>query len=279
VHRRGSSHPWIRDTFPQKKGHLILHASEIGEAPNPPLVILHGLFGSGENWRSIARLLADQFHVIVLDLRNHGQSGHAAEMSYEQLATDVAQTLEAMEISSASVLGHSMGGKTAMHLALHHPALVQRLIVVDIAPRAYRPGHLHIIEGMSNLDLQQVRSRKEALQQLEKNIPDRRILLFLIKNLVQENAGHRWKVNLNGIRDNYALIIGGIESFDPYEGPVLFIRGSESDYVSDTDLETARAYFPDADFVTLEGGHWIHVDDPEGFVEAVRTFVSQTESV
>ncbi len=253
---------------------MILHSYLTGNPSHPPLIILHGLFGSGDNWRTVGKMLADAFYVVAFDLRNHGRSGHATEMRYEHLAGDVAQSMDDLDIDNASVIGHSMGGKTAMHLALLRPDLVDRLIVVDIAPRAHPPEHLQILKALCSLDVTAVGSRNEALRELKPDIPDERVRRFLIKNLVPANDhGYKWIFNLPAIRQNYPAIIGGIDSFDLFEKPALFIRGKESTYFSEADFETARAYFYDADMVTLRGGHWVHADDTDNFVREVKRFL------
>jgi esterase len=251
---------------------MVLHGYTEGNGPD--LVILHGLFGSGENWRSIARLLADDFRVTTLDLRNHGNSPRAAETSYPAMAADVLHTLDAMDIRRTHIMGHSMGGKTAMQFALTAPDRVDHLVVVDIAPRAYPSYHVRILEGLCALDLSTLRSRKEALERLSDAVPEARVRRFLVKNLEHDESGsYRWRINLPAIRAGYPRIAEGLDLFDLYESPALFIRGDRSPYVRDTDLETVRAFFPEAQFETLPGGHWIHADATERFVQTVRRFL------
>ncbi len=252
---------------------MVLHGYTEGNGPD--LVILHGLFGSGENWRSIARLLSDDFRVTALDLRNHGDSPRAAETSYPAMAADVLHTLDERQIMRTHLMGHSMGGKTAMQFALTVPDRVDHLVVVDIAPRAYPSSHMRILEGLCALDLPTLRSRKEALEHLSEAVPEARVRRFLVKNLERTDEGaYRWRINLPAIRAGYPRIAEGLDLSDLYEGPALFIRGDRSPYVRDTDLETVRAFFPEAQFETLPGGHWIHADSTDLFVKAVRRFLN-----
>lgn len=246
------------------------------QGEGPPLVLLHGLFGSNENLGSIARALAPDFTVHAMDLRNHGRSPHGPEMEYSVLAHDVLETLGAAGIERASILGHSLGGKTAMELALSRPRHVERLIVADIAPIEYEHRHDRELEALHALDLEQVSTRNDADRALAAAIPNPAIRQFLLKNLARTDNGFAWRMPLDTIYREYADIAAAPASPGPYEGPTLFIRGGNSDYITD-DSETAiRERFPNARIETIpDAAHWVHVDAPEAFLELVRGFLGE----
>lgn len=250
-----------------------LHAEAYGSGP--PLVILHGLFGSGENWRTLARRFAERYHVHTVDLPGHGASPPLRPLTYPAMAEAVRAFLDEAGLASVYLMGHSMGGKVAMELALSDPARVGRLVVVDIAPRRYPPSHTGLLAAMRGLDLGAVASRNDAGRALAGAIPDPVVRQFLLKNLVREaDAAYRWQLDLDGIHAGYDALSGSLESLDLYDGPTRFIRGARSDYVRDADLETIRAYFPQADIVTIpDAGHWVHADAPDAFAEVVEEFL------
>jgi len=239
-----------------------------------PLVILHGLFGSSDNWGGIAPKLADQFHIFTLDLRNHGQSPHSDEMSYPIMARDVVEFLDGLELERAAVLGHSMGGKVAMQLALDFPDRVERLVVADIAPRAYAPEYEAYFSAMLALDLKKFKSRLQMEEALAPAVPDLVIRRFLLKNLGHNPDGsYFWKINLPGIHKNYPHICDAIESMKSYGRPALFLSGGKSNYVSEADHAQILKLFPKAQFQTIpQAGHWMHADAPEEFVSCVAKF-------
>jgi len=251
-----------------------LHFRHAGDGP--PLVLLHGLFGSNENLGNVARELAGAFTVYGLDLRNHGRSPHGDRMDYATLAGDVADTLDANGLDSVSILGHSLGGKTAMELALSAPDRVERLIVADIAPVAYDRRHDEELEALHALDLAGIRSRGEADQALADDIPNPAIRQFLLKNLARGDNGYRWRIPLDTIYSEYADIAAAPPSPGPFEGTTLFIRGGNSDYVSDDDEPVIRKRFPNARIETIPGAnHWVHVDALDAFVRLVREFLEE----
>lgn len=241
-----------------------------------PLLILHGLFGSSDNWFSIAPKLAAQFHVFTLDQRNHGQSPHSGEMTYPLMARDVAEFLDAQKLESAMVLGHSMGGKVAMRMALDFPERVRKLIVADIAPRAYAPEYEEYFRGLLALDLNKFRSRQEMEEALAPSVPPLIIRRFLLKNLANKPDGlYRWKINLPGLHKNYPRICEAIISEKTFDEPALFLYGGKSDYVSDKDKPMIISLFPHAQFEVIpQAGHWMHADAPEEFVRSVVKFVT-----
>ena len=241
-------------------------------AAGPFVVILHGLLGSSANGRSIARKLGQTHRGYSLDLRNHGASPHVDTMSYPAMADDVRAFLDDHDIDAATVIGHSMGGKTAMCLALDAPARVRRLVVVDIAPTVSRHDHGPTLAAMASLDLQRVARRADAETMLEASIPDAAMRMFVLQNLASSGAGFAWRINLAGIADSMpALLDFPVDpAAQPYPGPARFLRGADSDYVRPADETPIRVLFPRAEIVTIEGaGHWVHAEQPARFLEAL----------
>jgi esterase len=241
-----------------------------------PLVILHGLFGSSDNWAAIAPKLAGQFHIFALDLRNHGQSPHSDELTYPMMARDVVEFLDGQGLERVAVLGHSMGGKTTMQLALDFPERVKRLIVADIAPRAYALEYEAYFRGMLALDLKKFKSRLQMEEVLAPAVPNLVIRRFLLKNLGHNPDGsYFWKINLVGIHKNYPHICEAISSGKSYDKPALFLSGGKSNYVSEADRPSILKLFPNARFEIIpQAGHWMHADAPEEFVAKVSQFLS-----
>ena len=252
-----------------------LHFEASGEGP--PLVILHGLFGSLDNWRPVSRKLSERFRVLAVDQRNHGRSAHSFEMDYPIMAGDLVELLDQQGLSRAFVLGHSMGGKVAMCLALLHPELVKSLIVVDIAPGSAPPRHRRIIAGMRALDLSAFESRQQMEAALAPAVPDSTTRQFLLKNISRTPSdGFRWKIGLEEIDRNYSRLLEGVASVEPFRGPTLFLRGDSSDYLTPADLEPIHSLFPLARLETVvRSGHLVHVENPNAFLAAVKDFLEQ----
>ena len=255
---------------------MILNAAESGQGP--PLALLHGLFGRSQNLATLARKLSASFRVLSLDLRNHGASPHAPGMSYRDMAEDVHETLTAHDALPAAILGHSMGGKVAMMLALTRPQTVSRLVVADIAPIAYRHANLSLVQAMLALPLPPGLSRSETDRTLASSIPDDAVRAFLLQNLVT-GTSPAWRIGL----ENIAAGMAEIEGFPPlaesarYTGPSLFIRGGRSTYVKDEAIPIISALFPAAHLETIPGaGHWLHADQPDAFGGAVQQFLRDT---
>ena len=252
-----------------------LYFKEYGEA-GTPLLILHGLLGAGGNWHTLSReAFSDAFHVYAVDLRNHGRSSHSDALDYPVMAGDVEELIERENLAPAHVLGHSMGGKVAMQLALDHPDLVDHLVVADIAPKDYPPHHETILEALRELDLSRYESRRDIDRTLAERISSRPVRQFLLKNLDYDGeGGYRWAMNLEAIYQNYGKISAGLEAEGSFSGPALFIRGEQSNYVADEDREHIKQSFPKARLTTLKGaGHWLHADQPAAFAETVMRFL------
>ncbi len=245
-----------------------------------PVIILHGLFGSAANWTSIARRLADRYRVIAANLRNHGGSPYATTMSYHDMAADVRALMDRLGLSQVTLIGHSLGGKVAMQLALETPERVSMLVVVDIAPVSYRHNYSSILRAMERLDLSQIRRRTDADAELRRSIADDGLRLFLLHNLVTTEGGFRWQVNLDAIgKEMAALVSFPSDTVDRYEGPTLFLSGEYSDYITPAHLHLIRRLFPHARVQTIAGSsHWLHVEQPETFLARVGGFLSSTDS-
>jgi esterase len=246
-----------------------------------PLVILHGLFGTLDNWQTIARQLSDEFTVYIVDLPNHGRSPHTkGEFDYSEMSDAVAEFLTKNWIHETRLIGHSMGGKLAMQLALQQPDLIKKLAVIDIAPKQYTGGHGNIFRALFALDLGTLTDRKEAEQFLTEHLPEEGAgtIQFLLKNLSRrsdtEGGGFEWKMNLNVLYANYPRILDKLEGDMPFRKPTLFIRGSESNYIKDSDFELISSLFPRSAIETIEGaGHWVHAEKPKELLEVLRKFM------
>lgn len=252
-----------------------LNYKMIGQGP--PLVILHGLFGTLDNWQTLAKQWAAEYTVILLDLRNHGRSPHVDAHDYPAMAHDVKEFLENNFVYETNLLGHSMGGKAAMQFAVDYPDSVNKLIVVDIAPKSYPGGHEVILEALSDLDLHTITERSEADDHLAKRISEPGIRQFLLKNLTrQKSGGFAWKMNLPVLIAHYQAILDNIEMAAPYDGEALFIRGARSNYITDGDIATLAAWFPAHQLVTVpDAGHWVHAEQPDVLRDVVWQFLHQ----
>lgn len=242
----------------------------------PPLLVLHGLFGSGRNWHGIARVLAPRFRVLTVDLRNHGDSPHDPRMDYPAMAADVLELMNRLDLLSATVLGHSMGGKAAMLLALEHPRRVQRLVAVDIAPVDYGHHFHDLVDAMQSLPGATLASRRQADACLAGRIPDAPLRQFLLQSLVPTDGGFRWRINLSAIDAHMQAIVGfpALPEDLHYPGPALFIRGARSDSLAAEHEAAVRRRFPGARIETLPGaGHWPHAECPEEFLGRLQPFL------
>jgi esterase len=254
----------------------MLHVIEAGHG-EPTLVLLHGLFGSARNFGLVQREFASRRRTIALDLRNHGASPHDATMRYADMAADVMRALDRMSALPAILLGHSMGGKVAMQAALTHAESVARLIVADIAPITYPPHYRDIANAMLAMPLVSGMTRAEADAALTQSVPDAAMRAFLLQNL-QVGKAPAWRIGLGEI----VAAFGEIEGWDApvdahYGGPTLFVAGATSKYIQPEHRPIIRSWFPSARFVTLKNaGHWLHADNPSGFIAVVEAFLTMT---
>ncbi|MEM1135298.1 MAG: alpha/beta fold hydrolase [Bacteroidota bacterium] len=240
-----------------------------------PLIILHGLFGSSDNWLSIAKTIAEHYKVYILDQRNHGQSHHTEIFDYEAMAEDLFAFIEKHDIEQPVILGHSMGGKAAMKFALKYPDRLRKLIVVDIAPKAYPVHHQKILAGLHSINLKEVRSRKDADEVLALHEPIKEVRQFLLKNLYRDSSGNfNWRINLPVISENIEHVGELIESSVPFTKPTLFVRGEHSTYIVENDFDAIKKLFPRAQIKTVyNAGHWIHAEQPAVFTKLLYEFI------
>ncbi|WP_213685755.1 alpha/beta fold hydrolase [Roseicyclus sp.] len=236
----------------------------------PPILIAHGLFGSARNWGVIARRLSEDRRVLTVDMRNHGDSPWADSHTYPDLAEDLAEVIAAHG-GQADVLGHSMGGKAAMALALTHPTLVRRLIVADIAPVAYGHTQMHLIDAMRAVDLSVIETRRDADLQLAQSVSTDGVRAFLLQSL--DVKGRCWRLNLDALERFMPAILGWPRLGDTFPGPTLFLSGALSDYVQPEHRPTIKSLFPNARFAKIPGaGHWLHADRPREFEATIAAY-------
>ncbi len=248
-----------------------------------PLILLHGLFGSMENLAGVSQRLQDHFQIHGLDQRNHGRSPHTDTMDYPAMADDVIGYMDEQGLAQACLLGHSMGGKVAMQVALRAPERVERLVVADIAPVAYQPRHDAILEGLSQLDLTRITSRQQADEALAAYVPTAAIRSFLLKNLQRipepERSGDavfRWRLNLPVIQQCYNRLAAAPEATQPYPGPVLFLKGEDSAYIQAKHRDEVARLFPNARLKVITGtDHWLHAEKPDTFAALCRQFLAE----
>ena len=243
-----------------------------------PLLILHGLFGNLDNWQTIARKWAETYRVILVDLRNHGRSPHADEMTYPLMARDVADFLAAQGVDRCHLLGHSMGGKVAMETALTFSTLVEKLVVVDMAPRQYGRGHDDVFAALHALDPATLDDRRDADDRMRPYMEDAAVRQFLLKNLARDGEeGFRWRMNLEVLHRDYENLVAPVGTLgQDFPGQALFVRGGKSDYVRDEDWDGIVKYFPLAELATVAGaGHWVHAEQPRELFTLVRDFLAK----
>ena len=255
----------------------------VGDENGKALVILHGLFGSGSNWRGLSKILSKNFNVITIDLRNHGQSDHSKEWDYEVMASDVIETIDCLELSCFCLLGHSMGGKVAMQLA----SMVQekqcrssfeilKLIILDIAPKNYDRHHDDILEGLNSVDCDSIGSRGEAEKVLMDHIKGRALVSFLLKSLRPQNGRYLWQFNLPVITSLYENILSEPEIVGVLKLPTLFLKGSLSDYILNEDEVFIKRAFSNVSIKEVsDAGHWLHAEQPEIVLSSINEFCEE----
>lgn len=250
--------------------------SRILGANGKPLVVMHGLFGMSDNWQTHGKSWADAgFQVHLLDMRNHGQSPHSPEHTYQAMADDVLEYFDDQKIENAIVIGHSMGGKVAMLFASQHPARTDKLVVVDIAPKGYPVHHDEIIAGLRALDFGVLKSRGEADKVLGQHLSIPAIRQFLLKSLYWKTKEElAFRFNLDAVEANIDMVGAPLATLAFYDQPTLFVRGALSNYIKDGDEQLIHRHFPQAKLVTIpNAGHWVHAEQAAAFYKAIGTFL------
>ena len=248
-----------------------LHYRELGAGK--PLVILHGLFGFSDNWQTHAKKFAEYFRVILVDLRNHGHSPWSEDFSYRLMSEDLEELAKDLNLNKFILLGHSMGGKVAMHYAQSHASRLEKLIIVDIGIKKYPMHHEHILAGMHALDLEKLQSRSESEVILRRHIDSEGVIQFLLKNLYWKEKGQlAWRMNLPVLERQMEEILAAVPDVE-VRTTTLFIRGEMSNYILDDDWNDIENLFPDSDLCTIQNaGHWVHAEQPQVFIDAVLSF-------
>jgi esterase len=252
-----------------------LYFRQMGEGS--PIIILHGLFGSSDNWLSIAKVLAENNTIYLPDQRNHGQSEGNETFDYPSMAADLKEFIETHNIENPVIIGHSMGGKVSMSFATQHPEMLKKLIVVDIAPKQYPIHHDTILEGLMSIDIDNLGSRSEADKQLAQYVEEVGVRQFLLKNLYRtEDGKYAWRINLPVINRDIANVVAGLSEDLVFNKPTLFIRGRNSNYIRDMDFDRIKKQFPTADIITIENaGHWVHAEQPQEFIGHIQDFLQR----
>ena len=240
-----------------------------------PLIILHGLFGSSDNWQTLGKQIAEDFSVYLVDQRNHGRSPHSDEFNYDLLAEDLNEFMEEHEIPQATLIGHSMGGKTVMRFAQLFPAKVKKIVVADMGVKSYSPHHHEVLRAFHAIDPDTLDARSEAEERIKAIIPEFGVRQFLLKNLYRKKeGGYGLRVNYRVMESEMDRILEALPS-DSSEVEALFIRGVKSNYIPDSDFDQIRSIFPKAEFADLQAGHWLHAEKPDEFYEEVKKFVTK----
>jgi pimeloyl-ACP methyl ester carboxylesterase len=243
-----------------------------------PIIILHGIFGSSDNWLTIGKVLADSYQVYMVDQRNHGQSPRSDEFNYDVMAADLKEFIDDHQLQNVMLIGHSMGGKTVMQFAMNYPESFSKMIVVDIAPKFYPVHHNMILQGLASIDLKNLKSRTEANELMKRFEESEGVRQFLLKNLwrnPEKNNEFDWRINVPVITKNIDIVGHELANEKAINKPVLFIRGSESHYIQPEDERKIWDLFPNYEIITIEGaGHWVQADKSEEFINVVRTALS-----
>ncbi|MDQ0477525.1 alpha/beta fold hydrolase [Chryseobacterium sp. MDT2-18] len=256
----------------------ILHSKIYGEdQPGIPLLVFHGLFGMLDNWGSFGKEMSEFFPVHLIDLRNHGKSFHSLEMTHDDLAHDILHYMEFHKLEKVNLLGHSLGGKAVMQFAIKYPVKVQKLIVVDISPKAYPPHHQGIIKALESIDFDKVTSRQEVEEVLYQYIPEKSVIQFLAKNLYwTDDKKLNWRFNLKTLSEKYTEFVSNAIKFGVFAGETLFVSGEKSNYILPQDEFQIKQQFPNASIVTVKNaGHWVQAENPTDFNELVKDFLSE----
>ncbi len=250
-----------------------LYSHQLGKGD--PLIILHGLFGMSDNWLTIGKQLSKLYHCYILDMRNHGRSPKSEDLNYDDMVEDVYEFLTDFGLRTVSFIGHSMGGMVAMKFALEYSHRVDKMVIVDIAPKSYPALHQNILNGLKAIPIDQINSRQEADRILAEYVTSGKTRQFLLKNLYrQRDNSYAWRVNLDAIYNHVSDIGHGIPTDQAFEKPTLFIRGEKSDYILKEDKSQILSIFPKATIIDIkDASHWVHAEKPEEFLEAVKTYL------
>ena len=251
---------------------MLLHYKELGEGK--PLVILHGLFGTSDNWQTHAKKLGEYYRVILVDQRNHGHSPWSEDFTYEYLADDLERLIVHLGIDQFTLIGHSMGGKTAMYYSQKYPTRLEKMVIVDIGIKQYPMHHNEIIKGIKSLDLTTISSRSAAEQAMIPFVDSYGVRQFLLKNLYWVEKGKlAWRMNVDVLEREMEEILAPIPNIEVWT-PTLFLRGAMSNYILDEDWDAIEEIFPDATLETIDNaGHWVHSEQPDEFIEKVLGFI------
>ena len=239
-----------------------------------PLVILHGLFGFSDNWQSHAKYLASYYRVILFDLRNHGRSPWSSEHTYESMAKDVVESLDALGLDKCNFIGHSMGGKVLMHLALENSNYIDKMIVVDMGIKSYPMHHQDVVRAIQSVDIENVSARSQVHEMLKPMLQNEGLIQFLLKNLYWKEKGVlAWRMNTQVLIDRMTEVLSSLPEGEVFND-TLFIRGAQSNYILDEDIAAIENQFQNCNVVTIENaGHWVHAESPEVFIQSVLSFL------
>ena len=243
-----------------------------------PLVLLHGFLGSSDNWRAMRKRFVVKYKVFSVDQRNHGNSPHSSMMNYIVMTEDLREFLSEQGLSNVCLLGHSMGGKVAMQFATESPEWIDKLVIVDISPKAYPPSHQLLLDAMQNLELRRLKTYGEVEAALAQSISDASLRKFVVTNLARNSNGDLyWRIGLDSLAANYDQLIKPPAISNSFDKPTCFVRGAQSNFIADQDLASIREYFPRAEFHTIpNAGHWVHIDAPEEFHRVVDEYLSRS---
>ena len=252
----------------------ILHSKILGEGK--PLLILHGYFGMSDNWKTLGNQFAENYQVHLIDQRNHGRSFHDSEFSYEVLVEDLFNYIKHHQLENVYLIGHSMGGKTAMLFAVTYPTLIEKLIVVDISPKEYKPHHNAILAGLNSVDFSVQNSRKLIDEQLKNYIPEMGVRQFLMKNIYWREKGVLdYRFNLKSLTDNNPEVGKALENGKSYSKPTLFLKGEKSGYITENESLIINPYFSNHNIIEIaKAGHWLHAENPNQFYNEVCEFLN-----
>ncbi len=256
----------------------ILHSKIYGENQSgTPLLVFHGLFGMLDNWGGFGKEMGELFPVHLIDLRNHGKSFHSPEMSHDDLAYDILHYMEFHNLHKINLLGHSLGGKAVMQFSIQNPIKVEKLIVVDISPKAYPPHHQGIIKALETVDFEKVTSRQDVEEVLHQYIPEKSVIQFLTKNLYwTDDKKLNWRFNLKTLSEKYTEFVSNAIKYGVFPGETLFISGEKSNYILPQDEFQIKQQFPNSSIITIKNaGHWVQAENPKDFNEVVKDFLSE----